>query len=325
MTRHEFDAPVRWGFLGAGWIAHRALGPAVHCADGAILHAAAARDPERARSLGPTGSAYDSYEALLGDDSIEAVYISLNNDAHMPWTLRALEAGKHVLCEKPLGLTADEVSRMAEAAERHGRLLVEATWSRWHPRTQRARAMIATAAIGRVTSVDAGFTFPGVPQDNYRLDPTKGGGALYDIGPYSVGAVLWAVPDADIDVVSVDVTRHESGVDLTTHATLRLGDVHATARSSVAESVGEWVRIVGDEATLVLEQPAHTSWLAPSTLSFLKHGADESLHFGPVDPYQLMVEHVSRAIRRDESAYVLPLSESLRVASALDAIRAASP
>jgi xylose dehydrogenase (NAD/NADP) len=318
-------APVRWGFIGAGWIAHRALGPAVHCADGAVLQAVAARDSRRAQSLHPAGNAYDSYDALLADDDVEAVYISLNNDAHQPWTLRALEAGRHVLCEKPLGLTAAEVAEMAHAARRNNRRLVEATWSRWHPRTQRVQAMIATGAIGRVQSVDAGFTFPSVPVDNYRLDVTKGGGALYDIGPYSVGAVLWAVPDGDVEVVSAEVVRHESGVDLTTHATLRVGDVTASARSSITEAAGQWVRIIGDEATLVLEEPAHTSWLAPAELTLRKHGGDETLHFAPVDPYQLMVEHVSRAIRGDESAYVLSMGESLRAARALDAIRAASP
>lgn len=297
----------------------------MHCADGAVLQAVAARDSQRAQSLDPAGNAYDAYDALLADDDVEAVYISLNNDAHMPWTLRALEAGKHVLCEKPLGLTGAEVAEMADTARRHDRRLVEATWSRWHPRTQRAQAMIATGAIGAVQSVDAGFTFPSVPPDNYRLELAKGGGALYDIGPYSVGAVLWAVPEGDVEVVSTEVVRHESGVDLTTHATLRIGEVRASARSSVAEDAAQWVRIVGAEATLVVEEPAHTSWLEPSRLSVLKHGADEVLHFAPVDPYQLMVEHVSRAIRGDESAYVLSLGESLRAASVLDAIRAASP
>lgn len=316
-------SPVRWGFVGAGWIAHRALGPAVHCADGATLQAAAARDVQRARSLGPVGAVHDSYEALLADDSVEAVYISLSNEAHLPWAVRALQAGKHVLCEKPLGLTADEVRQMAEVSTANDRLLVEATWSRWHPRTQRAQALVATGALGRVQSVDAGFTFLGVPEDNYRLDPARGGGALYDIGPYSVGAVLWAIPDGEVEVDAVEVLRHESGVDLTTQAALRVGGVPATARTSIAEDHGEWVRLVGDEATLVMQTPAHTSWLAPATLSVLRPGEDLALEFPPVDPYQVMVEHVSRAIRGDESAYVLPLQESLRVASALDAIRAA--
>ena len=326
MTRTGHWAAVRWGFVGAGWIAHQALGPAVHCADGAVLHAVAARDADRARSLGPTGPAYGSYDALLDDPDVEAVYISLNNDAHIRWTLRALEAGKHVLCEKPLGLSTGEVEQMAAAAARHDRLLVEATWSRWHPRTQRAIALITTGAVGRVTSVDTGFTFPSVPANNYRLDVAMGGGALYDIGPYSVGAALWAVPAGDVEVISVDVVRHASGVDLTTAAELRIGEVSASVRTSVAEDAAQWVRVIGDEATLVLEPPAHTSHLAPSSLQLLaSSGTERTLYFPAVDPYQVMVEHVSRAIRGDDSAYVLPLTESLRVAGAIDAIRAASP
>ena len=323
-------APVRWGFIGAGWIAHRALGPAVHCADGAVLHAAAARDVDRARSLSPT-VAYGAYEHLLGDDEVEAVYISLHNSAHMPLTLAALEAGKHVLCEKPLGLTADEVAQMADAAARADRLLVEATWTRWHPRTQRAQALLATDAIGDVRSVDVGFCFEGVAADNYRLDAAHGGGALYDLGPYSIGSVLWAVPDAPVTVVDVAVDRHPGGVDLTTQATVRVGEATASARSSVDEDSGEWLRIEGTRGALEFSRPAHVSWLAPSTLSVWQSSdapadGEPSFvhHFAPVDPYQLMAEHVSRAIRGDRSAYLLPVEESLRVAHALDAIRTAA-
>jgi len=315
--------PVRWGFLGAGFIAHRALGPAVHCADGAILQAAAARDSERAASLSPAGQAYGSYEALLADADVDAVYISLNNDAHLPWTLAALDAGKHVLCEKPLGLTMAEVERMAAAAEHADRIVVEATWSRWHPRTRRAEALIATGALGAVTAVDSGFTFSGVPADNYRLDPTKGGGALYDLGPYAVGAALWALPEGHVEVLDADVTRHPGGVDLTTHARLRVGAATVAAHMSVDETGEQWVRVTGDAGSLSLEQPAHTSWFEPSTLTATTRSGPIVLQFPPVDPYQVMVEHVSRAIRGDTSAYVLPLSESVRVAAAIDAVREA--
>ena len=119
--------PVRWGFLGAGNIAATALGPAVHAAEGAVLHAAAARDEDRAAALGPA-RAYGSYEALLADADVEAVYISLPNDLHLPWTLAALEAGKHVLCEKPLGLDAGQVDAVAQAAAAADRRVVEASW-----------------------------------------------------------------------------------------------------------------------------------------------------------------------------------------------------
>ena len=313
--------PVRWGFIGAGWIAHRALAPAVHSADGAVLQAAAARDVTRASSLSPT-VAYGTYEDLLGDDEVDAVYLSLHNSAHLPVTLAALEAGKHVLCEKPLGLSADEVRVMAEASRRSGRLVVEATWSRWHPRTQRAQALLATGAIGEARTIHSGFCFRGVPADNYRLDPAMGGGALYDLGPYAVGAALWAAPNATPEVVDVTVDRHASGVDLTTSATLQLSGASAHVRASVDDDAGQWWRVVGTHGALELSNPAHTSWLAPSTLTVENDGETRVEHVGPVDAYQRIVEHVGRAIRGDGSAFVLPLTESLRVAATLDAIRA---
>ena len=318
------QGPVRWGFLGAGFIAQRALAPAVHVADGAELAAVAARDVGRAAGFGPTGRAYGAYEALLEDPDVEAVYISLTNEAHHPLTLRALAAGKHVLCEKPLALDAGQVREMSAAAEESDRLLVEATWSRWHPRTRRAEAMLAAGTLGAVRSVDAGFTFSGVPEGNYRLDPERGGGSLYDVGPYAVGAALWAVPDGDVEVQEAEAVRHPSGVDLTTQARIRVGDADAVIRTSIDEGQGQWIRIVGERGTMVLDPPAHTSWLAPSTLTLHEADGELVLNFGPVDAYRSMVEHVSRAIRGDGNAWLFPLADSLRVAEALDAIRSAA-
>ena len=317
--------PVRWGFIGAGWIARRALAPAVHAADGAVLHAAAAREPARAAALGPRVT-YRAYEHLLGDDEVEAVYISLHNSAHLPWTLAALGSGKHVLCEKPLGLTADQVRAMADAAVGAGRLLVEATWSQWHPRTRRARALLASDVIGQVHSVQTGFRFPGVPEGNYRLDPGHGGGALYDVGPYAVGAALWATPpDVGVAVERVDGRLSAAGIDLATDAVLRLGTATAHVRVSIDDDYGEWARIEGEHGSLELSAPAYTSWLAPSTLTVRRPEETLVQQFGPVDAYQLMVEHVSRAVRGDASAFVVPVEESVRVADALDDIRRAHP
>src|SRR3954469_13651417 len=120
--------PVRWGFLGAGMIAG-VLARAVQTAEGAVLQAVAARDLARAEGLRPV-SAYDDYAAVVADDQVDAVYVALSNDLHRPWTIAALEAGKAVLCEKPLGLTAAEVDDMQAAAYAAGALLVEASWSR---------------------------------------------------------------------------------------------------------------------------------------------------------------------------------------------------
>src|SRR3954462_6566606 len=171
------DPPTRWGFLGAGQISSTQA-KVLSAAQGVELAAVAARDIDRARQLGAPRS-YGSYAELLGDPDIDAVYIGLPTDAHLPWTLAALGAGKAVLCEKPLGLTAGQVDEMAEAGTRAGGLLVEASWYRWHPRTQLAERLLRRGEIGPVVHVRAGFTFPGVAPDNFRLDPAKGGGALY--------------------------------------------------------------------------------------------------------------------------------------------------
>lgn len=316
--------PVRWGFLGAGWIAHRALAPAVHCADGAVLQAVAARDEGRARSLSPRGSVHPAYGDLLEDEDVDAVYLSLTNEAHLPWTLAALDAGKHVLCEKPMALSEDEVARMVTAAEDADRLLVEALWPRWHPRVRRAEALIATGAIGAVTSVDAGFSFSSVPPDSYRLDPARGGGALYDVGPYVVGAALWAVPTGAVSVVAADSVRASSGVDLTTTARLSVGDATATVHASIGEDYREWVRVTGREGSIEFSPPAHTAWLTASRLTRRRADGELVQEFPAVDGYQIMVEQLSRAIRGDRSAFVAGPGESLRLAAAMDAIRAAA-
>jgi predicted dehydrogenase len=229
-----------------------------------------------------------------------------------------------VLCEKPLGLTAAQVREMTDAAEHAGRLLVEATFSRWHPRTRRAEALLRSGAVGAVREVDAGFTFPGVPAGNYRWEPARGGGALYDVGPYAVGAALWAVPDAaasPVQVREVTVDQAPSGVDLTSTVVLDLGAARASVRVSIAEPAAQWLRVRGEEGALVLDEPAFTSWLAGSRMVLDDRTGRAELAFAPVDPYQLMVEHVSRAVRGDQSAWLLPLTESHRVAVVLDRVR----
>jgi D-xylose 1-dehydrogenase (NADP+, D-xylono-1,5-lactone-forming) len=207
-------APVRWGFLGAGFVASKGMAPAVHAADGAVLQAVGARDAGRAAALEPAGSV-GSYAQVCARDDVDAVYVSLPNNDHLHWVQVALEAGKHVLCEKPLGMDAAEVAVMRGAAQRADRLLVEAAWNRWHPRTRRIDELVAPITGQR--EVVAWFTFPGVPADNYRLDPARGGGALLDVGCYTVSAALAALGVDDsgggpgVDVVSVERTPARRG------------------------------------------------------------------------------------------------------------------
>jgi xylose dehydrogenase (NAD/NADP) len=314
---------IRWGFLGAGGIATTALGPAVHAASGATLQAVAARDVDRAGALGPI-SAYGDYDALLADDDVDAVYISLTNDQHLPWSVAAMRAGKAVLCEKPLALTAAEVDQLMAVSAETGRLLVEASWYRWHPRIRLAQQRLPE--IGPVRHVTAGFTFDGSLAGNYRLDPARGGGALYDVGCYAVSACLWAVGAGAPAEVSAQSSYGPTGVDLVTDAILDWDagaedGAQAEVRAGIEGSVGQWLVITGDRGEIELRDAPYSSWKDQATELWVSDGRDtERLPVPAADAYRLMVEEMS-SVLEGGPGWVLPLAESRETAVVLDAAR----
>ena len=310
---------IRWGFLGAGMVATAALAPAVHAAAGARLEAAAARDPARAAALGPC-RVLPTYDAVLEDPDVDAVYISLTNEAHLPWTLAALRAGKHVLCEKPLALTAAEVTQMAACAVASGRSVVEASWYRWHPRVRLAAAHLP--AIGQVRHVAAAFSFAGDLAGNYRLDVARGGGALYDVGCYAASACLWAVgAGLPAEVVATSVLG-PTGVDLETRAILSWpGGIDAEVTAGVASSAGQHLVITGTSGTVELRDRAFTSWRDDATELLVSDGTGTvRLPVPATNAYRVMVQEVSSALRGGPG-WLLPLAESRDTAAVLDAAR----
>ena len=314
---------IRWGFLGAGMVATTALAPAVHAADGAVLQAAAARDVARAAALGPAVS-YGSYEDLLADRQVDAVYISLSNELHLPWTVAALEAGKAVLCEKPLGLTAAEVDEMVAVAEGTGGLLVEASWYRWHPRVRLAQQRLPD--IGPVLHAAAGFTFEGALEGNYRLDPQRGGGALYDVGCYAVSACLWGIGAGVPEEVVARSTYGLTGVDLVTEVLLSWGSGQtAEVRAGIAgDGDGQWLVLTGAAGELELRDSPYTSWRTDATELWVSDGRGTSrIPVAATDPYRLMVEEFS-SVLSGGPGWVLPVPESRQTAAVLDAARASA-
>ncbi len=205
---------------------------------------------------------------------------------------------------------------MTALAERSGTLLVEAAWNRWHPRTRRVEELLDGVPGPRTAR--AWFTFPGVPEGNYRLDPARGGGALLDVGCYAVAAALTTLGE-DVTVTAAERHVGPTGVDLTTTATLvsPRGSAEVTGSFERPESQGWTVTAPGLE--LGLPHPAFTSWREGSTLRVVEDGVERQETFAPCDAYRLMVEAVSRRSRGDE-AWVLPLSTSLAVASAVDEV-----
>jgi predicted dehydrogenase len=246
------------------------------------------------------------------------VYISLHNSGHVEWALAALEAGKHVLCEKPLGLNTAEIDAVREASQRCGRLAVEALMYRWHPRTRLAEQLLGDGRIETVRHVAAGFTFGGVAADNYRLDTTLGGGALYDISCYPVSAALMAFGDAVQDVAA-RIEVGPTGVDLAADLVIQFADGEAEVHVGMNEPERQWAIFTGDAGEIELSRPAYTAWLGSGAELLVSDGrGTERIAVSDTDSYRVMLQQVSAAIRGDD-AYVLPLSESRAIAAVIDA------
>jgi predicted dehydrogenase len=225
-----------------------------------------------------------------------------------------------VLCEKPLCLTAAEVDRITEA--RGDLLVVEASWYRWHPRIRLAQQHLPR--IGTVRHVSAGFSFAGELEGNYRMEPERGGGALYDVGHYAVSAALWAVGRGLPTEVAAKARLAPSGVDLSTEAVLDWDGASAEVRAGIDEGLGQWLTITGDEGEIELRDAPYTTWVNSESELWISDGTGtERLPVPAENAYRVMVEEFSSVIGGG-AGWVLPLEESRLTAATLDLIRAAS-
>ncbi len=309
---------VRWGLIGAGWIATKAIAPAMHMADNTIVQAVASRDARRSKALNPV-TVHESYSALLEDPLVDAVYISLPNNLHCEWPVKALKAGKHVLCEKPFAMNVLEAQSMIDTAQEQGRLLVEAVASQWHPRMMRMAELVNSGNIGEINSIDSSFTFPASIEGNYRLSKAMGGGALFDIGIYPLHAIAALVGNqAEANIESCDVKLGPTGIDLTTKWLMHIHGL-ITAESLVSFEMPETQTFIvhGEKNSVeLLGNQAFTSWQSPSALRFGVHIEE----FGEADAHRIMIENFSRRVYGEDS-WVLPLETSLWVQKVVDQLR----
>lgn len=313
---------LRWGIISTANIARQFLIPAMHAAENAEVVAVASRDRRRGEAFAKQAgipTVHDSYEELLADAGVDAVYNPLPNHLHVPLSVQAVEAGKHVLCEKPLGLSVTDIAPLLKAAaERPRQVVMEAFMYRFHPQWVKVRELIAAGELGEIKTVHAEFTYFNRDQDNVRNRPDIGGGGLLDIGCYCVSAARLAFGREPVRVVSridmdpqFNVDRHASGI-------LDFAPGTATFYCSMQSNPSQSVKIIGDKASLLIENPFYRREV-PSRLLMRKDNDDKIIDIGHYDHYVKLIEAFSRAALEDRPVPT-PLSDALANMKVLDAL-----
>jgi predicted dehydrogenase len=317
---------LNWGILCTSLVGRLAVLPAIQHSRNGRLAAVASRSLDRARQEAEQFSiprAYGSYAALLADPEVEAVYVPLPNSLHLEWVLRAAEAGKHVLCEKPLALNATEVETMIAACQRKGVRLMEAFMYRFHPRSIRVKELVDSGALGPIQLIRSAFAFLHRNPDDYRFKPEMGGGALLDVGGYAVSAARWLIGAEPIEVQASAQYGQASGVDETLGGLLRFpGGELALVSCSFRTALRQNYEVVGRDAALEVSL-AFVPEGEESPLVLLRDNQVELERFPRTDQYQLMVEHFADSVLEDQPLR-FPPEEAWANARVLDALALAA-
>lgn len=293
------------------------------CSERLELTAIASRRLETAQAVAQASQidkAYGSYEALLADPDIDAVYIPLPNHLHVPFALQSLESGKHVLGEKPIGLNAAEAQALADAARRSPRLKVmEAFMYRLHPQWQWARQVVAEGRIGDVRTIHSTFSFYDDDPNSILHHPEWGGGALMDIGCYSVSLSRFLFRVEPQRVLGVSEIDPQFGVDRSTSGILQFATGTATFSCSTDAALYQRVSIVGTGGRLEIETPFNPPPDRPCRAWIEVDGAAEEVRFEPCDQYGIQVDLFSQAILEDLPAPT-PIEDAVENMKVIDAL-----
>lgn len=317
--------PIRWGVLGAANFAREHMAPAIHAAEGATLAALATSDPAKAapfKAFAPGLRVHDSYDALLADPDIDAVYVPLPNHLHVEWTIKALDAGKPVLCEKPIGLHTDDFDRLIAARDASGLLAAEAYMIVHHPQFQRARDLVQSGAIGTLRHVDAVFTFFNDDTGNIRNQANAGGGGLSDIGVYTLGGTRFVTGEEPRAITHAEIDE-ENGVDIYAQSTARFETFTLSSMVSIRMFKRQRLTFQGDMGILTLTCPFNANAHDQAELVLETQANSKTIErFPGVNQYVLQVEAFGRAVRGEET-YPCPLEFSRGTQAMIDMIREA--
>jgi xylose dehydrogenase (NAD/NADP) len=303
---------LRWGVLGTGRITPRVVVPLAGSSRNTVA-AVASRDAARAAAYAASHGiprSFGSYEALVNDPGIDVIYIALPNHLHAEWTIRALEAGKHVLCEKPLALTVDDVEAIAATAARTNLVAMEAVMYLHHPQTKRVLELITKGELGTIQGAQATFTFQIQRDDDPRLVPAMGGGSIWDLAGYPV-SLFRRIAGSGPTHIAAGSHNGPTGVDLSCSAQLRYDDGWTGQLfTSFEVPFDERVEIFGSDGALVI-RPAFVPYLtgAPTRISIRREDRTDEIEVPLSDPYLGEIENMADAILDGVRAEV-PLTET---------------
>ncbi|GAC1361952.1 MAG: Gfo/Idh/MocA family oxidoreductase [Herpetosiphon sp.] len=314
---------VRWGILSTANIGVKSVVPAMQQGDRCEIRAIASRDVEKARSVAaqlniPT--AYGSYEELLADPEIDAIYNPLPNHLHVPWTVKSLEAGKHVLCEKPIAVTTAEAQTLLLASRRHPQLKVmEAFMYRFHPQWIRVKALVDEGKVGSLRTIQSFFSYYNVDPTNVRNKHDIGGGGLLDIGCYPISVarfIFGAEPRRVLGSVEYDpqlkVDRLASGI-------LDFGTGTATFTCATQLAPYQRVHILGTEGRIEVEMPFNAAPTLAARISIQRGDEVETMTLAPANQYTLQGDHFALAILNG-AAVPTPLEDAINNMRVIDAV-----
>lgn len=310
---------LNWGILGCAHIAETRFIPGLLKAGNAKLYAVSSRQKggklDRFVENFHPAVAYGSYEELLDDPAVDAVYIPLPNGLHAEWAVKALEKHKHVLCEKPLGSTVEEVRRMHKAAEENGRLLMEAFAYRHSPLTKKVKELVDDGAVGRLRFINSVYSFSLTDPESAKLSPDLAGGALYDIGCYNLNVARYI---AGAEPESIEAIGHVGGmnVDLDDCVVLKFpGELIASCYSSFAADRCCFYTVIGDKGVLTVPYEFNAAGKVGITVKTA--GAERTIEIDCPDNYMLEAEQFGRAVLDGETPLV-GAGESLGNARVID-------
>jgi predicted dehydrogenase len=314
---------LRWGILGTASIAIRRVIPALQASSRAKLVAIASRDQQRASDVAAAAGiprAFGSYERLLDDPAIDAVYIPLPNHLHVPWSVRTLAAGKHVLCEKPIGLNAADAATLVTAAQAHPRLgLVEAFMYRCHPRWEMMRTLVRDGAIGTLGTIHTVFSYENRNPGDIRNAPGMGGGAWLDIGCYGVSVARFLFEREPREVRGVAQIDPVLGIDQLTSAMMDFAPGTATVSCATQLAPHQSVVVQGSTARLELDLPFNPPSDQPTNIRITRKDVTRDIVIEPCNQFVRQADRFAETAL-DGAPPVISLADSLANMAVLDAV-----